>query len=399
MKTRQTLPVVFSSALLLTGSVVAAQGCYAPDFVIDRCGADPLGPSEACPENGDSSADAGGTDGGTDAEADVPEPNCPGLCVPFPESADAALWSKWPDLVWIGPLSERPEACPDDSNTAGKDLAMQFLLYSELDAPPAVCDICECEKSEGECTELTTDITIRAGTCDNVIASTIPFGDPQGWDGSCTNADALPVDEKCPVGSSTLCAQSVAVGKLPGPTTESCAVTTHPVPNFTTSKDWKTGVISCRGNVNETACGEGSACVRDLPLPWLQCIWRAGKHQVCPLEYDWDRFWTYPETAIIDDRKCTKCECGAPVGSACVGTLRLYDDATCTSQSSQIDVASYGDQCTNLYPPGKAIGAKAIPDLHYIPGECLASGGGATGSAKEDDSQAITFCCRAPFAW
>ncbi|TKD09647.1 hypothetical protein [Polyangium fumosum] len=60
-------------------------------------------------------------------------------------------------------------------------------------------------------------------------------------------------------------------------------------------------------------------------------------------------------------------------------------------------LASYGDQCSNIYPAGRAIGAKAITDLHYVGGSCLASGGEPIGEATPDDAQAVTFCCYHPF--
>lgn len=118
-----------------------------PHYAADRCAKDPLYPGDDCP--GDDDADAG-----SDADAEPPPDaaaECPGRCVPFPEGTDGIFWSRWPDLVLPASTNDPDESCPDD-------LTLQFVGYTELMAPPASCDICECEKSEGTCTELPTDI-------------------------------------------------------------------------------------------------------------------------------------------------------------------------------------------------------------------------------------------------
>ncbi len=369
-----------TSFLMLGSGFVAIQGCTGePHFVADRCADDPLYPYGRCADDDDAGADA-----------DAEPPECPGRCVPFPEGSDALLWSRWPDLLLPASTDDPDRSCPDD-------LTLQFVGYTELVAPPASCDICKCEKSEGTCTDLPTDIQIRAGSCNDPNATALPFGGPPGWDGSCTSANGITAGATCPEGSSTLCAQTVSVGALPGPTAEACAVTTHELPAFWKDTGWKERWISCRGNVDELRCGDSEACAPDRPLPWLQCVWRAGKHAQCPTNYQDGPRVLYPELAINDGRECTKCECGPPAGSACLATIRLFDDAACVSQFSEETIASYGGQCSNLYPPGKAVGAKAITDLHYAGGSCLASGGQPIGEATPDDAQAVTFCCYHPF--
>jgi hypothetical protein len=83
-----------------------------------------------------------------------------------------------------------------------------------------------------------------------------------------------------------------------------------------------------------------------------------------------------------------------------VGKVRLYDDSACQSQFSVNDLSSSGGQCINLFPAGKAIGAKAITDLSYTAGTCKPFGGEPGGKAYEDPKEPediVTFCCRAPF--
>jgi len=87
----------------------------------------------------------------------------------------------------------------------------------------------------------------------------------------------------------------------------------------------------------------------------------------------------------------------APSGSGCVGSLRLYDDSACAVEADNVGVASFDEQCINVFPPGRALGSKAITDLAYLPGACLSTGGEPTGAASEDPADAVTFCCLAPF--
>jgi hypothetical protein len=176
-------------------------------------------------------------------------------------------------------------------------------------------------------------------------------------------------------------------------------VTVDPVPTFGNSLGWATRVLACRGTALEGVCGDGNAevCVNDLPLPWHQCIWRVGQHEECPAPYTADRFFTHTLTGYTDKRGCTPCTCGAPVGGACEGTLRLYDDAACVSEFNAGSLYSLDNQCIKILPPGKALGSKAITDHNYIPGTCIPSGGQAIGEAQPKAEDAITFCCLPPF--
>jgi hypothetical protein len=61
-----------------------------------------------------------------------------------------------------------------------------------------------------------------------------------------------------------------------------------------------------------------------------------------------------------------------------------------------VPVASLGDQCTNLFPPGVAIGSTEITPPKYFPGTCSPSGGEPFGEVKPDDKRAVTICCATP---
>jgi hypothetical protein len=228
-------------------------------------------------------------DAGPDGSAEGPgigPQACSSRCVPFPDDTAAGFWSQDPLLVWAGPPDEFPkDSCPPD-------MALQFSRYAELVAPPLVCPTCGCEKSMGTCSGVPDQIQIRAGTCDDPAASSLPFDGPPSWDGSCTDMGALPQGAKCPAGSSTLCAQAIAATTLPPPTDEKCEVTSDPVPTFGGSVSWAKRVLACRGTVLEGACGDAGKdlCVMDLPLPWQQCIWRVGAHEECPAPYTAGRY-------------------------------------------------------------------------------------------------------------
>jgi hypothetical protein len=345
--------------------------------------------SPACtPDAGPDGSSEGGAGGpGIDPQA------CTGSCVPFPDDTMAGLWSREPLLVWAGPAAEVPDGgCPEG-------LAMQFDRYADLVAPPLVCDICGCEPSVGTCSGVPQQIEIRAGACDDPNALTLPFDGPPAWDGACTNANALPAGAMCPPGSSTPCAQYVTASPLPPPTDEKCKVTVDPVPTFGKSVAWATRTLACRGTAIEGVCGDGGAsvCVHDLPLPWRQCVWRPGKHDDCPAPYTAEQFFTYSLTGYTDNRECTACECGPPIGGACEATLHLYDDVACGAEFDNSSLYSLDDQCIKILPQGRAIGGKAITDYTHIPGTCIPSGGEATGKAQPEVEDAITFCCLPPF--
>ncbi|MDI3291179.1 hypothetical protein [Polyangium sp. 15x6] len=185
---------------------------------------------------------------------------------------------------------------------------------------------------------------------------------------------------------------------LPGPTSESCPSITKPATSTTTT-DWKWIGLACEAKEREGTCETSThRCMYDLPYPFLQCIALRGKHDKCPGNYDrYDPIYLYGEQPV-DTRGCTACECGGePVGSACLGALRLYEDGACMSQFSEDPVYSTDVQCTNVYPPGRKLGSKAITDLAYMPGTCSATGGEPTGAASEDPADVVTFCCLAPF--
>jgi hypothetical protein len=158
---------------------------------------------------------------------------------------------------------------------------------------------------------------------------------------------------------------------------------------------WKTSAVG----YDVPGCNAGESClpsVEGLPSGFRTCIYKRGEHE-CPAEWSGDRRVVYERSAdkpgYLDDRNCSPCACGAPAGSLCVGQLRVFEDGACSKLISADPFTSFEGQCTNIFPPGKAIGSKEIVGLEYLPGACEVIGGEPIGAAIPDETQSVTFCC------
>ncbi len=330
------------------------------------------------------------SDAGTDAgDGGKTSAICGEPCMPLPDG-----WSPMP-AFWIGPTEKLPYEAPDE---LGGPLARPvFNGKADLDAPPAECDVCSCGESTGKCTALPSSIDVRASMCGEE-SSSLSFGGPTNWDGSCTNVNAIPANAKCPAGSSTLCAQSVAVAPLGAPVDESCTPFVEPFPvakSRAHGPSWKTSAVG----YDVPGCNAGESClpsVEGLPSGFRACIYKRGEHE-CPAEWSGDRDVVYEVSAdkpgFIDDRNCSPCACGAPAGSLCVGQFRVFEDAACTKQIFADPISSIKGQCTDVLPPGKAIGSKEFAGIEYLPSVCEVLGGEPIGAALPDAEQAVTVCC------
>ncbi|HRI65759.1 MAG TPA: hypothetical protein PK156_16045 [Polyangium sp.] len=330
-------------------------------------------------------------DAGGDASADASSVRCSDTCTPYPEG-----WSSAP-AVWHGPVDKAPRLNNVPLELGGPNTLPIFEGYADIHAAPATCDVCTCAESTGTCTELPETISIRAAKCGEAAAG-IEFGGPANWDGSCTDTYAMPAGKTCPAGSSTLCAQSVAVSALGPPSEESCApmVEELPVLRFGANPpQWKTTAVGYK----VPGCEDQGSCMpklEGLPSGYQSCIYKRGEHE-CPAAWSNDRFVVYERTAdkpgYIDGRDCTPCSCGTPMGSACTGRFRTFEDGTCTNLLADVQVSSLGEQCTNFFPPGPAVGSKEITGLTYLPGFCEVTGGEPIGKVTADPGQAVTVCC------
>ncbi len=361
-------------------------GCFAPCKTVTDCHPGDICLGKACAPPDAGPPDA--SDAGTDASSAI---GCGTTCTPYPEGWSSA------QAVWRGPINEAPAYCPEEFG----DIYTEPVIRgnADLEAAPATCDICKCGEATGKCTELPASLSIRAAKCGDVGAS-IEFGGPANWDGSCTTTYAMPADAKCPAGSSTLCAQSVAVSALGPPSEQSCAPMIDKLPEIrlsTSAPWWKTEAIGYK----VPGCEDRGSCmpkIEGLPSGYRSCIYRRGEHE-CPTAWSGERFVMYERTADkpgwLEGRDCTPCSCGAPMGSACAGHLRTFEDSACSKLLSDDQIASFGEQCTNYFPPGPAVGSKEITGLTYIPGFCEPTGGEPIGDVTPDPGQAVTVCCGA----
>jgi hypothetical protein len=382
-------------ATVSIGLGLVIQGCGAPDIGSHDCNPDPLLPSPRCP--GDAGSDAATDDDVGDAGPDATAAAaCSGICAPWPHDTDGALWAFPPVVFWHGPTWKMENGNYDVPACPGGEEYLQWLRFDGLEAPPASCEPCECEAPKGECAGLPAEIEIRAGLSCDPNAPTLPFDGPAGWDGSCTNANALPAGAKCPAGSSNLCAQSVWASALPGPTEGPCAPKKQ-APAFTTETKWTTAGIACIASSDPCACDdEGDWRVADLPVGFEVCTWREGLHECPEQDYTWGPYWMYGEDPE-EHRGCEECNCGSPEGGGCVSSLSLYDDAACGAEFGKLPLSSVKPGCVDVSLPGRALGSKSIPPPVYVPGTCGPGGGVPIGEAKANPTTAVTFCCLGPF--
>lgn len=361
-------------------------GCYPPCKTDNDCYE-----SEFCFDDGFCYPDSAQLDAGTNSDADDAgdagkSAVCGEPCKPVPDG-----WSSM-QAVWIGPAKDAPfYGTFHDEKTLPR-----FNGRADLVGVPAECDLCSCEKSNGKCIDLPSSIEVRASICGQAGTS-LPFDGPTNWTGSCTNVNAIAAGQKCPAGSSTLCAQSVAVAPLGAPVDESCTPFTEPLPVVKarlSGPEWKTAAIG----YDVPGCDEGKSCMPsiDLPKGFRSCIYLHGEHE-CPAAWSDDRRVVYEVTAdkrgFFDGRGCTPCACGAPIGSACTAHFRTFEDGACSKLIADDPIGSlFGEQCTNI-PPGIAIGSKEVSPLMYFSGVCEPIGGEPIGEVKPDPDRAVTFCC------
>jgi hypothetical protein len=155
---------------------------------------------------------------------------------------------------------------------------------------------------------------------------------------------------------------------------------------------WTTAALACRGmTTSGFGCSDpGQTCVPSATPPdFAMCIYHDSDVS-CPD--------SYPEKHLVfagfdDQRSCSACACSAPIGSACTGALSVFKDSdgTCSVPLLSVPVSSSAPACFDLVPAGLPLGSKTITALAYQPGNCVPSGGEASGNVEA--SGPSTFCC------
>jgi hypothetical protein len=175
---------------------------------------------------------------------------CGGQCVP----KEPIGWSD-PALVWIGP-PESAADCPATAPTLG------YEGYADLRVEPSRCALCACDPPEGSCV-LPTAWSAHADPLCAMTAVETSFTAPDGWDGACTTANAIPAGQPCTGGP---CAQSL---DIPAPTVLSgaCApyVVTESPWEHHGSVAWATFVRACVGVATPPCADPGMTCTPAPP--------------------------------------------------------------------------------------------------------------------------------------
>jgi hypothetical protein len=311
----------------------------------------------------------GGTDGGADSGAS-PEPRC--------VVGDFLHWSiRWedPTLLWFGPADQVPE-CPRGPTT------ISYEGHTGLVALGA-CEACTCEPPTGSCA-LPEALTASTTACSMPGGATTSFNAPTAWDGSCDGTTQTPYGA----------AHSLTID--PMTMTESGCMSGPPVAAKVVSLHWDTLARGCDIDLPMGPV-KRSICFPDDPLPpgFALCIFHEGEED-CPTDPEnvfTERHVFYQ--GVQDDRQCSACSCGAPMGSACTATIAVYKgaDLTCSGPTvTPITISSVGPTCLDIQLPGQALGSKSAGPTTYLPGTCPPMGGDASGTAIP--SKPATLCCR-----
>jgi hypothetical protein len=336
------------------------------------------GPSADAPEprgagGGGGTAGGGGTGGGGGMSS-----LCGGQCVP----KEPVGWSD-PALLWIGPPEQAPD-CPSTAPTLG------FEGYADLLVEPSRCAECACDAPEVSC-ELPVAWAARAGPSCDPAATTTSFAAPDGWDGTCATANAIPAGQACGGGP---CTQSLDI-PAPRVLASACAPrTVEPALGHFGESRWATVAKACVGTAFPECVDPAMTCVPAQPEgegapeeEFLTCIAREGE-QSCPA--------TYPSRHVFhgeaeDTRSCAPCACGEPAGATCSVMASAFSDGACSRFVAGVLVRSDDPLCLEV-AAGTALGSKSASVVDIEPGSCTPSGGELSGGVAPRD--ATTFCCR-----
>jgi hypothetical protein len=296
------------------------------------------------------------------------EDDCPGRCVPLgpPE------WMERPILIWIGEEAEMPGCPPSAPNES--PLGYENILQSSGACEACSCDDPRCEMPPG--LEASS-----APLCTGPIVS--PYDAPADWDGACVSPGAILADQ---LGSLL----------LEPPTVSNCAPQAPlvPAPAKLDPPTWSKHVIGCQGAPRGTCAYPGELCAPAAEAPFdgfRQCIEYLFEGDIesteCPE--------TYPERHVFysgftDNRSCTPCECGPPVGADCSALVSVYQNDACQNAFNATVVSLSGALCVDT-AAGMEIKSMSAKLFTNQPGKCEPSGGQLVGSLTLDKPR--LYCC------
>jgi hypothetical protein len=268
---------------------------------------------------GSAGATGGGSGSGTGGSSVGGACGNNGECVPAPSG-----WTG-PVAVWTGASSDTAPQC----STSGGYPTQDLNLKTSLNTPAATCPSCSCDPPTGETCPTTVDITYYSGAN---CGGTIYWGD---------SSDPITVDNTCtgyqlshgPSGEYPETAEFDAV-----PANGSCAPHTTGQANIPPTTYEQARV--CKG-ATTSACSGGSLCVPTPAQSFKLCVYKSGDDS-CPQPFTHK---TSGYNDFTDSRACSSCDCGAPAGASCSGTIADSTGASCGSGTTTTIPAN---TCTNI---------------------------------------------------
>lgn len=376
--------------LVVTG-VVAGGACLDTGSTGDLCHPDEGDPPNdlCCPDNRIPTCKPGETmekvyccapttDAGSDATADGPiGPMCDGQCVALAPNG----WDS-PSIVWMGLERDAPP-CPETALQLGFEGRSGLVATNQ-------CGSCTCDPPVGTC-QLPDSITANAAACANINASTpsTPFDAPAGWDGSCTNNDAVSSGKLC---NGVACVQSITIAP---PVLIETGCVPHKLPVLTQSEPtWATFARSCRWEPSGSCSSSGRRCAPNAPPGFRYCIYHEGDVECPDIHYG-----PYSERHVFygglaDTRSCAPCTCNDPSGGECSTKVSIFGDAACGEAPSYLATIDATKASCHDVIAGTALGSKSASPPVYSPGACAPMGGEPMGSASPVEPR--TFCCLPP---
>jgi hypothetical protein len=325
---------------------------------------------------------------------DCSDPNCASSfsCVPAVPMTPTG-WTGYFSL-YDGPASGDPGCGGNYPNQA-------FIGNAGFNAPPATCSMCTCASPSGETCVVPSTVSVGDAACGSA-----PFCGadlPTDWTMPCTTTASSPylkgaqltcgstASATCDTNTGAACNVSVAMGTTSvtgGQCTPSTVMPTKPTPT------WMSVGEAC-GGVMPTGIGcSGSQVCLPKPAAGFQpnvCIMKAGEN-TCPAGQFSQQHVFY--TGFTDTRGCSACSCGSPSGSTCSAKVDIYNSYNaCTGAPvATLNIDNTNGACVALSGNPQVAGRKATTTAP-TGGKCTPGGGQPMGSAAEDASTAVTFCC------
>ena len=270
---------------------------------------------------------------------------------------------------WQGPvLASLTSGGGGDAVQCPSDWPERMTGGSEPSAGQASCFPCLCESPHGATCGLPTTTVFDPGNCSpgGEIDVFIPL-----------------VADDC----QDLIGMNVADSAIgdPIPVTGGVCDATGGGASFTPAQ-WAVDFVACIGTSTGGGCNSGSVCVPRPQEPFASshCIVRDGDVP-CPSGVYGSKYTFY--ASLVDERGCTSCSCGSPMGQSCGGMSYLYETNGCMPGSDS--PVFHDGSCANV---NGARSARYVPDgLGPLGGMCTPAGGQPIGQVTP--TEPITLCC------